>query len=126
MQRPVVSEDAEEHREEAESHVSDVLEKFSVEDQIESTRMQAQMLALDSLRQAAEHADNTNFTWEDDNAILNAKTFWESYLILEPLKELDAKESCFSFLRIFENLSGIQTPPAYHFVREKASQCGRN
>ncbi|CBY08968.1 unnamed protein product [Oikopleura dioica] len=91
MQRPVVSDDSEERREEAESDVSEVLEKFNIENQIESSRMQAQALALDSLRRAAEHADNTNFTWEDDNAILNTQTFWESFLILEPLKELKAQ-----------------------------------
>ena len=91
MQRPVVPEDAEVHREEAQEQVSEVLDKFSIEDQIESTRIQAQILALDSLRRAAENADNTNFTWEDDNAILNTQTFWESYLIIEPLKELGAK-----------------------------------
>lgn len=91
MQRPVVPEDSEEQREEAESDVNEVLEKFNIENQIESSRMQAQALALDSLRRQAEHADNTNFTWEDDNAILNTQTFWESFLILEPLKELQAQ-----------------------------------
>jgi len=91
MQRPVVPDDSEEQREEAESDVNEVLEKFNIENQIESSRMQAQALALDSLRRQAEHADNTDFTWEDDNAILNTQTFWESFLILEPLKELQAK-----------------------------------
>ena len=94
MQRPVVPDDSEEQREEAESDVNEVLEKFNIENQIESSRMQAQALALDSLRRQAEHADNTDFTWEDDNAILNTQTFWESFLILEPLKELQAKEGC--------------------------------
>jgi len=92
MQRPVVSDEhSEEHREEAESDVSEALEKFNIENHIESSRMQAQALALDSLRRAAEHADNTNFTWEDDNAILNTQKFWESFLILEPLEDLQAQ-----------------------------------
>ncbi|CAG5098957.1 Oidioi.mRNA.OKI2018_I69.XSR.g16123.t1.cds [Oikopleura dioica] len=101
MQRPVVPEDSEVHREEAQEQVSEVLDKFSIEDQIESTRIQAQILALDSLRRAAENADNLNFTWEDDNAILNTQTFWESYLIIEPLKELGAKCSMVPCPQIF-------------------------
>lgn len=87
MQRPVmiINDSA------AEEAVKDVLDKFNVEDEIQSQISEAQMLALDALRTAADSSDEVNFTWEADNEILNSQRFWEEYLVMSPMRELKAK-----------------------------------